>query len=230
MVRRLRKRSARTPPWSEKNREGRKRMAMVRPRATGDLVRAENEPTEDEILHPGAGQRDQLSEPEEPVVAVAERAECVEEAGHQARLYPRPTAPPRPCAGPAPPRRSHPRDGGSGPEPNRRPGRYLAPAAASASARIAEESSGAAARRPPAATPRRGRNWAGRPGPRPEGPPPPAPPPGPHRSPTPRCRPPQMACAKAGASSDATVISRLPDPMRPSGSRPRRSQIRAVCG
>ncbi len=48
----------------------------------------QNQPTEGEILHPGPGQGDELAEPEEPVVAVAQRAEGVEEATHQPGLYP----------------------------------------------------------------------------------------------------------------------------------------------
>ena len=59
-------------------------MAMVRPSATGRVGEAEHQPTEGEILHPGAGQRDELAEPEEPVVAVAQRAEGVEKAAHRA--------------------------------------------------------------------------------------------------------------------------------------------------
>ena len=54
---------------------------------------AQHQPAEGEILHPGAGQGDELAAPEEPVVAVAQRAEGMEEATSSPRIIPGARAP-----------------------------------------------------------------------------------------------------------------------------------------
>ncbi len=67
-----------TPPNRPRTRTGRNWIAATNPSQIGSWVSSRIEPRLGERLHPGPDQRDELAEPEEAEVAVAEGAPPVE--------------------------------------------------------------------------------------------------------------------------------------------------------